>query len=83
MRLRCRTCAPGSLTQRVLRSQTILLETNEHRRSTAFLQSPVEKPLASRSTIRLNFIPERGDILPHRGAPLYNYLRTLAISHPL
>ena len=47
----------GSLTQRVLRSQTILLDTNEHRCNTASLQSPVEKPLASRNTIRLSLIP--------------------------
>ena len=40
MRLRCRARAPGSLTQRVLRSQTILLDTNEHRCNTASLQSP-------------------------------------------
>ena len=57
MRLRCRACAPGSLTQRVLCSQTILLDTNEHRCNTASLQSPVEKPLASRSAIRSALYP--------------------------
>ena len=77
MRLRCRACAPGSLTQRVLRSQTILLDSNEHLCNTASPQSPVEKPLASRNTIRLSLIPQRGEILPPRGAPLHGYLRAL------
>ena len=51
MRLQCRARAPSSLTQRVLRSQTILLDTTQP------LCKAVEKPLTSRNTIRLSLKP--------------------------